>query len=364
MTVASMHPPGTQFVRMALCLARAGESGTQGALAICEREYGAGSALATVLRSAVAAGSTTDSGWASQLAEMRVLGQEFVTALRPSTIIGKLTGIRRIPLQVKVPRATSGSSVNWVGQRSPAALSSLALDLIELPTLQVSGLISTTRELAAMSTPRAEGLVRADLLAATSAFLDAALIDPTAAGASGVSPASVTYGAASIAATGTTAAAMVDDIRNLVRLVLDQGCDMTAPYFIMHPRVAIAMALVDTPSPFPNLGAHGGEIAGIPCLTSGSVPYRLTGDSPHAYTSSIFLIDAAELLLGDEGTPTVELSEHATLQMDTSPSSPPVAGTVMVSLWQHGLVCWRVVLPTNFTMRRPKAVGVLTGVPY
>ena len=37
------------------------------------------------------------------------------------------------------------------------------------------------------------------------------------------------------------------------------------------------------------------------------------------------------------------LARHATLQMDTSPSSPPVAGSVMVSLFQRAMGTWRLV---------------------
>jgi hypothetical protein len=38
--------------------------------------------------------------------------------------------------------------------------------------------------------------------------------------------------------------------------------------------------------------------------------------------------------------------------------------TVVTSLFQANLVAWRVVRPIKWTMRRPHAVAVLTGVAY
>ena len=48
-------------------------------------------------------------------------------------------GVRRVPVNVKVQRATAGSSASWVGQGWSTPVSSLALDLITLDPYKVGG---------------------------------------------------------------------------------------------------------------------------------------------------------------------------------------------------------------------------------
>jgi HK97 family phage major capsid protein len=361
----SIHAKGAHFTRLAICLAKSGQGGLKGAHAIAEASYGPGSIPAEILKAAVAAG-TLDS--TAAIANLSLVSGEFVDALRPGTILGRLQGVRKVPTQVRIPRATSGSTVSWIGNMSPVPLSAMALDMIELPNLKLCGLVSSSIELIRLSSPSAEGLVRADLLSAVAAFTDLALIDPTAA-ATDISPASITYGAPSVAATGTTIAAAGEDLRALFRLVMDAGVDLKSPYLIMAPRTAIGLALSGDMAggpafPYLNLGPKGGEIAGVPVICSSSVPVTITGDSPSAYTSTIILVDASELIVGDDAAIELSLSEHSTLQMVSPADSPVTASTVAVSLWQHSLAAWKVTRDLNFIMRRPEAVGILTGVSY
>jgi hypothetical protein len=182
-------------------------------------------------------------------------------------------------------------------------------------------------------------------------------------GVSGAVPAAITYGAPTVASTGTSASAARADLKALLGLVTT---NLVSPYFITDRRTGIALALMeDGGGPvFPGAGANGGEIAGIPPLTSASVPSPVTADSPPLPASNIVLVDAAEILLGDESEATIDLSDQASVQMESAPDSPVTASTVQVSLWQNNLTAWRVVRPINWKLRRTGAVGVLTGVNY
>jgi hypothetical protein len=42
--------------------------------------------------------------------------------------------------------------------------------------------------------------------------------------------------------------------------------------------------------------------------------------------------------MADEGGLTIDVSREASVQMDSAPTDPPVAATVVVSLWQLNLI--------------------------
>ena len=60
----------------------------------------------------------------------------------------------------------------------------------------------------------------------------------------------------------------------------------------------------------------------------------------------------------------LDASNQASLQMDSAPADPPVANTVMVSLWQMNMVGIRAERFINWTKRRAGAVQYITGAAY
>jgi hypothetical protein len=72
--------------------------------------------LDIIEKTAVNAGTTTDTTWAAPLVQYQNLASEFIEYLRPLSIVGRIEGFRRVPFMVKVPRQTGGASVNWVGE--------------------------------------------------------------------------------------------------------------------------------------------------------------------------------------------------------------------------------------------------------
>ena len=60
----------------------------------------------------------------------------------------------------------------------------------------------------------------------------------------------------------------------------------------------------------------------------------------------------------------LDLGQHASIQLNTTPDNPVTAATVATSLFAQNLGAWRVVRPINWMMRRAHAVATLTGVGY
>ena len=60
----------------------------------------------------------------------------------------------------------------------------------------------------------------------------------------------------------------------------------------------------------------------------------------------------------------LDASNQASLQMDSAPTNPPVAATVMVSLWQMNLVGIRAERFINWSKRRAGAVQYIDSANY
>lgn len=350
------------FMRYATALAMGKGSHTH-AVQIFENRWPRSKNIDTVRKAAVAPGNTTDSVWAGPLAPLNSLASEFVAMVRPATVIGRMTGFRRVPFNIKFPRQTSGASVGWVGQGRPAIVTKLGFESDTFNQSKIAGIVVISTDLARSADPAAEALVHDDLIATVAQFSDWQFLDPTVAEVADVSPASVTYGAPAITASGITADAARDDLLELIGLITT---DMVAPYFVMKRSTALHLASLQLGSgdaAFPHVGVNGGNIWGITVLVSDNTPAAALTGSPPVALNRIILIDAADIMLA-EGDIEIDASEHACIQMDSTPTNPPVATTVMTSLWQMNLIGFLATRFIRWKRRRDGSVAVLNGVPY
>lgn len=317
-----------------------------------------------VLKTAVTAGSTSDSTWAGPLVNYQILTDEFIEYLRPLTIIGRIPGLTRVPFKVKIPRQTGGASVNWVGEGAPKPLTSLAFDTVTLEFAKIAGIIVINEELARLSSPSAELLVRNDLAKAIVQFMDLCFVDPTRAAVTGVSPASITNGVTPTIATGTTGAALRADMKTMLSAFLTANMQVNGVVLLMSQRLALAISLMTNSlgqREFPELTVNGGSLLGLPVVTSENIPS--TGGSP-TDGDPIIVVSASDVLLSDDGQITIDASREASLQMETAPDSPATASTIMVSLWQQNQIGIRAERWVNWAKRRSTAVAYISNAKY
>jgi len=345
-------PKGTAFTRYAMALAK-----SRGNLAVAAEMAGAWKdstpEVEQVLRSAVAAGSTTDATWAGNLVQYQIMASEFVEYLRPQTIIGRIPGLRRVPFNVKMPTQTAGSSVQWVGQNRPKPLSDLAFSTISMTWAKAAGIVVLTDELVRFSNPAAEGLVRTDLAAAMAQFLDEQFIDPSVSVVANVSPASITQGAPNDSASGVDADALRADVKAAFESMLGANISPNGSIWIMQPSQALALAMMLNPlgqQEFPGVTVDGGVLFGLPVVTSES-----------AGSGQITLLKPSEILLADDGQVTLDVSREASLRMSDDPSGDDPD---FVSLWQNNLVALRAERYINWLRRRTQAVYYITSANY
>lgn len=361
--------PGAAFVRLAMAIMAAkGDRGEAYDQVRAQKawkdttpqveQFLANSNAMRIAKAAVEPGDTTTAGWAAELADYTWMASEFIEYLRPQTIIGKfgangITALRRVPFNIKVPTQTAGGSVNWVGEGLAKPVTKITLSTATLRFAKVAGIVVMTEELVRFSNPAAEGLVRDDLAAAIIQFLDEQFVDPTVAAVANVSPASITNGAATMAASGTTAEDFRNDIRMAITQMINANINPAGVVLIMQSSMALALSLMRNDlgnKEFPDLTAAGGMVEGLSVITSQSVPVGV-----------LVFVQPREIMLADDGVVGLDVSREATVTMDdgVSPYS-----TTQVSLWQNNLVGLRVERVIDWRRRRDAAVFYISAAGY
>jgi HK97 family phage major capsid protein len=305
--------------------------------------------LELVHKAAVAAGSTTDATFAGPLALANPLADAFLSMLRPRTLLGRIPGLRQVPFNVSVPQQTAAGTYGWVGQGAPMVVTKGDFATLTLGGAKAGGMIVVTKELAELSSPGADVVLRDELINGIAQFLDVQLIDPTVAAVANVSPASITNGTTAITSAGTSQANAATDLQALLTQFVAANPDIESLVLLMKPANAVAIARATNT---PTLGLTGGTIYGIPVVTSGSVGDRLIA------------LDAQGILYADDGALEISASQSATVQMDSVPADPTVAATVLVSLYQRNLVGFRGVRWINWLRSATSSVKYVSGAAY
>lgn len=348
--VKSNLPPGTGFTRIAMALATKRGNWSEAA-EYAKRWDDTTPEVALYLKAAVAAGNTTDTVWAGPLAQYQNIASEFLELLRPATILGKIPGLRRVPFLASVPTQTAGGSYGWVGQGAPKAVTKLGFGTAKLDISKAAGIIVLTEELVRTSSPSAEAIVRADMIAGIAAFLDMQFIDPSVAAVVNVNPASITNGLTPIASTDDPLA----DLYALFAALSTANVPLAGVTMIMSETNALGMGMLRDAQGnriFPNMSPTGGTAEGITIVTS------------NAANGNVIALQPSAILYADDGGVQIDVSREASVQMDSAPTNPPDATTVLVSLWQNNLVGLRAERWINWKRGRDVAVQIVTGAAY
>ena len=139
------------------------------------------------LKAAVAPGTATDAVWAAPLVNQNI-ANDFIELMRAATIIDRIVSLNQVPFNTKIPAQTGGGTYNWVGEMNPKPVTSLTFGSVTLDWAKVAGIIVLTQELSKPSRPKAEDVVRREMVAGIAAFLDGQFINPAVAAVAGVSP--------------------------------------------------------------------------------------------------------------------------------------------------------------------------------
>jgi HK97 family phage major capsid protein len=267
-----------------------------------------------------------------------------------------------VPFRAPLVGMTSGGSGYWVGEGKGKPLTKFGFSRTHLDPLKVAAIAVVSMELLADSSPSVDPIIRDQLAAALREKMDVTFIDPTVTASTGVSPASITNGATSAAASGTNAAAVRVDVRTAFNAFIAANNAPTSGVWVMSSRVALTLSLMMNSlgqPEFPGISMNGGTFAGLPVITSEHVPDDTAGDL-------IVLVNAQDIYYGDDGDVKVDTSEHASLEMADGVSGDSGAPTAaqLVSMYQTNSVAFRAERRVDWMRRRDSGVRLITGVNY
>lgn len=292
-------------------------------------------------------GTTVEPSWAAPIAPIQPLTDAFVSLSRAQSLLGKLA-VRPTPFNTSTAAQTSGASFSFIGQGFPKRVGDMRFAAVQLPPLKAAGVIVITRELLKLASPASVVALRNDLTRGMAFFLDQLLLDPTNVAVAGVSPGSITSTANSFGSAGSSGANALTDIKRLIADFTAANPNTDGLTLIASPATATAIALA---SATPDLGPRGGTYLGVPFVTSTAAGNRLVA------------VDASALLVADDGALDVSVSTQGTIELDSAPTSPITAGSVLVSLFQANCAGIKIDRTINWRLARPSA-AVFTTVSY
>lgn len=368
--------PGIRFTRMAMAMARAKFLQKEGKYMAPEEIYrsekrwmDSAPEVAIAMKTAVNGLDSSTAGAASEWAYAQNIASEFVEYLRPLTLLGKIPGFRNVPFNVRVGAMDAGATGYWVGQGIAVPVSKPTSTSISLGITKVGGLAVITKELAMLSTPSAEAMVRNDLAKALAQKADTSLIDPNSGGVANVTPQSLTYGATARQASGTDFAAFKADWKAMTSAFYAANIPLAGAVCIMKEELAEALSLMVTSlglPQFPSMqdwASGNGRLMGRPVFTTQAAD---TSGSPD-FDNMLILLQPGEVFLADDGGASVEASDQVSIQMDDGPNNKSTAtatGASLVSMFQTESVAIKAIRHVNWTKARSAACQYIRSAAY
>lgn len=290
-------------------------------------------------------GTTTETNFGKELVDYANLTGEFIELVRKKTVVDKIAAqMRQVPFNVKIPTQTAGGSVGWVGEGKMKPVGNPQFGSMTLGFAKLAGIVLLSDEMIRFSNPKADMLVRDDLVATVAQFIDEQFFNPEKA-ESAESPASVLNGVSEVTATGTTSDKVDADTNTLIGQMVDAGLTLEGAVWAMSETRAMQLSGMRDPLGrpfFEGMSLTGNRsFKGLPVYTSGNL------------SDKIVLIVPSEILLADDGGVDFSVSGEATINMGTEEEPK------LVNLFQNNLNAIRAERFIRWKKRNAKAVGYI-----
>lgn len=275
------------------------------------------------------------------------LAPHTLTAAFLASLIGTAVFETMLPFMIRLPLRTTIAAVSVAitgatpSEMSVKPISRFSVGASDLDQAKASAIVAVTRELLRASGTLADAVLRRELSSAVIRATDSQFLSL------------ITAGAPSFASSGVTALGARQDLRTLLQSVPTGTTSKL--FWIVNPTIAKAWSvLADSTgnAAFPGARFNGGEIGGIPILSSDQVA-----------SDEIILTDAGGIACA-AGDLALDVSENALIQLETSPDSPPTAATNMVSFFQMNYVGFRAERFFGAKLLNASSVAKITGAAY
>ena len=295
--------------------------------------------IASVFKSAVDVGGLDHVSW-SALSEFRTIAEGWLQSLRSvSAFDAMLPSMRRMPLRSRGLSVVTGIEGASANELTVKPISSLTLSSTFTDPIKAAAIVVVTEELLKIGDPTASALLEAELRAAVVAASDGIFL-------SGL------Y--ASVTPTASAGAATANVLTDLAALLNAVNTGATSRLFWIFDAATIKKLVLKVSISggfaFPDLRLDGGTLFGAPVVVADALP-----------AGAALLVDASQIGAGTDAL-TLRMSRYGSLQLETTPDSPPVASTIPISLWQRNEVALRCERWFAFEPLRSGAVAPRSGV--
>jgi len=358
--------PGQLFAQKVKCLALS-QKVFRPAADLAVEMYGPDSAIVgEFTKTAVPAGSTISGNWAANLysAESAAVAA-FLEYLRPMTILGRfgtggIPALRSVMFNTPIVTQTGGGAGYWVGEGKAKPLTSFNFARTTLPPTKVANICALTDESIRFSNPKSDIIVRDSLAQALRERLDIDFINPAKTAVSGVSPASITNGAATVVSSGDDADDIRLDIRSLYAKFAAANNPISSGVWIMSSNNAVALAMMTNPlgqHEFNGMSMTGGTLNGMPVIASDYITKAM---------NIVVLVNASDIFVADDGDIQIDASREASLEMSDAPAHDSITptGASLVSAFQTNSVFIRAERIINWMRGRTQSVAYLTSADW
>lgn len=294
---------------------------------------------------------------------------DVIAALRPLVSVRRLNPIV-VPMDhgnLYWPRINTGGSVGYVHENTVIGATQEQFGAVNLTAKKAAAIAPISNTLLRSSSPAADVIVKADLVAALSSTEDYYLLrgdgtNDTPRGLRNWAPAANVFTAPALAGAslGYGDVTSIDlSLSQLELALMGASVKMIRPGWVLSPRTALALKSLRTSAgvrAFPEMA--DGMLKGYPYATSTNVPVNLTATPAGGSQST----SCSEIIFADFGY--VVIGEFPVI-IDASGQGAYTDGTgAVVSAFSQDQTIIRVVLQSDIGMRRDEAVAILTAVPY
>lgn len=292
----------------------------------------------------------TGGGWGQDLTALPGAMAVGFNAVVANTLLGEIPFVR-VPARTPMILTEDEVEAYWFEIGDPIPASSPSFDRqLGLSLFSMGTIITETKESNSSADPGAAMITQRALLSAFKRRINGSLLDPANAGTVGLLPPSITYGVTPVEL------GVYDFKEGLETLVSNFQGDLTQAYLIGKPELFVQLNGLDNP----NIGARGGELAGLPAIASTSVPDDASGDY------QLILVDPSGIGWAGDPTMLVDASKNAALELRDDPLgaiAPDPTPQPLISTWQMGLIALKATMFLNWKVIRPGAVSILNRIP-
>lgn len=328
---------------------------------IVAERYGGDELVAMVVKADQTIGTTTVSGWASELVPTRY-SDSIIEPLQGRWVYGELINRgQRLSFDgngtVSIPSYSDDlAGATFVAEGEPIRVGRITTAATTVTAKKVGVIIPFTWELARRSTPEIESIVRRAILTRTARGVDVKLLSADAATAA--APAGLLNGVSAVAsgAGGGDYQAVIDDI-NALLAPFDTANASDGIVIVMHPQQARKLRTM--PGPDGTFGWVDGLLEELTIIRS-----------THAMAGRLIAIRAEDFATAAGDSPEFDVSQAATIHMEDAAPLEIVSGTgpttadPVRSLWQTGGIAVRMLQEMTWKMTRSGMIQWIDGVSW